>query len=84
MADEQSQERSRSAKPQDAAVDPQNAANQEQLQRDHDAMQRQADRVEASVPPEVRDRTVGEIVDEAERRADREGRTPDTGTSGRS
>lgn len=74
MADERSDDGTRSADPQQAAQDPQNAANQEQVRRDHDEMQRQADRVESSVPSDIRDRTVGEIVDEAERRADREGR----------
>jgi hypothetical protein len=56
--------------PEAAAQDPRNAATQERLRRDHDAMQEHAERVRASVPPEIRDRTVGEIVDEAERRAD--------------
>jgi hypothetical protein len=60
----------RHADPANAAVDPANAATQEQIRRDHDAMQAQAERVRNSVPPEVRDKTVGEIVDEAERRAD--------------
>jgi hypothetical protein len=55
-----------------AAQDPENAATQEQIRRDHDEMQAQAARVRASVPPEIRDHTVGEIVDAAERRADRE------------
>ena len=64
----------RRADPTDAATDQENARRQEQVQRDHDAMQRSAERVESSVPSEIRDRTVGEIVDDAERRADREGR----------
>ena len=60
----------RQADPTDAAQDPANAATQAQIRRDHDEMQAQAARVRASVPPEIRDRTVGEIVDDAERRAD--------------
>ena len=56
--------------PENAAVDPENAARQEQIRRDHDAMQRQAERVRNSVPAEIRDSTVGEIVDRAERRAE--------------
>ena len=61
----------RQPNPDAAAQDPENAATQERIRRDHDAMQAQAERVRASVPPEVRDRTVGEIVQDAERRADR-------------
>jgi hypothetical protein len=60
----------RQADPAAAAQDPENAATQERIRRDHDAMQAQAERVRASVPPEIRDRTVGEIVDDAERRAE--------------
>ena len=60
-----------------AAQDPENAATQEQIRRDHDEMQAQAARVRASVPPEIRDKTVGEIVDEAERRADADRRADD-------
>ena len=57
--------------PDAAAQDPENAATQARIRRDHDAMQAHAERVRQSVPPEVRDRTVGEIVDDAEQRADR-------------
>lgn len=77
MADDQNNSNSdntRRADPQNAATDQENARRQEQVHRDHDELQRTKDRVEASVPSEVRDRTVGEIVEDAERRADREGR----------
>lgn len=74
MADDRSTDGTRRPNPEDAARDPENAAAQEQVHRDHDELQRTADRVQASVPSEIRDRTVGEIVDDAERQADREGR----------
>jgi hypothetical protein len=55
-----------------AAQDPRNAARQDQLRRDHDAIVAHQQRVEASVPEEIKGKTVGEIVDEAEERADRD------------
>ena len=60
----------RPADPADAAQDPRNAEIQARIRRDHDALQAQAERVRASVPPEIRDRPVGEIVRDAERRAE--------------
>lgn len=62
----------RPPRPEDAAQDPQNAATQEQVRRDAEANRQQRERVESSVPAEVRDRTVGEIVRDADARADRE------------
>ena len=62
----------RTPRPEDAAQDPQNAATQEQVRRDAEANRQQRERVESSVPPEVRDRTVGEIVRDADRRADQD------------
>ena len=59
----------RAPQPDAASQDPKNAAIQEQVRRDSDANREQANRTQASVPPEVRDRTVGEIVDDAERRS---------------
>jgi len=53
------------------AQDPDAAARQEQVRRDAAEIRAEARRVEATTPPEVRDKTVGEIVDEANRRADR-------------
>ncbi len=58
--------------PNAAAQDPENARTQERIARDRDAMQEQARRVEATTPPEARDHTVGEIVRNAEQRADRD------------
>ena len=56
-------------------VDPENARVQEQIHRDAEAAREQARRLERSTPAEVKDHTVGEIVEEAERRAnqDRQG-----------
>lgn len=56
--------------PDGAAQDPHNAAVQARIRRDHDEMQRQAERVRQSVSPEIRDRTIGEIVAETNRRVD--------------
>ena len=53
------------------AQDPDAAARQEQVRRDAADIRAEARRVDATTPPEVRDKTVGEIVDEANRRADR-------------
>lgn len=61
----------RRAHPDDAAQDAQNADVQDQVRRDRDALEQQSRRVEGSVPQETRDRTVGEIVRDAERDADR-------------
>jgi hypothetical protein len=56
--------------PAGAEQDPANLDRQRQIERDRDALKAQADRVKATVPPEVRDRTVGEITAEANRRAE--------------
>lgn len=65
----------REARPENARQDPHNAAQQEQVHADTQAMRESARRVEATTPPEIRDRTVGEIVQDADRKADRDGRT---------
>jgi hypothetical protein len=59
----------RTPRPEDAATDPQNAARQEQIHRDGEAARREAARVRATTPAEVRDHTVGEIVENEERRS---------------
>lgn len=61
----------RQPRPEEAAQDPHNAAQQERVRRDTEANRAEAARVEASTPSDVRDRTVGEIVDDAGRNADR-------------
>ena len=61
----------RSPQPNAAAEDPGDAARQEQVRRDAAAVRAEARRVEASMPPDLRDKTVGEIVEEANRRAQR-------------
>lgn len=66
----------RRAEPTHAAQDPENVERQEQIRRDRDALAAQADRVEATTPPEVRDRTIGEIVDDAERQSQTDLRNP--------
>ena len=72
MADQKNVRREgevRAPQPEEARQDPQNVATQEQVHRDAQASREQSARVQASVPAEVRDRPVGEIVREAERRA---------------
>jgi len=69
---ERDSEAIRQPDPDAAAQDPRNAARQEQIRRDHDAIVAQQQRVEASIPEEIKGKTVGEIVDEAEQRADRD------------
>ena len=53
--------------PDAAAQDPENVARQRQVERDREALEDQSDRVEATAPDEVKDQTIGEIVDNAER-----------------
>ena len=60
----------RAPQPDAASQDPRNAAIQEQVRRDSEANREQASRTQASVPPAVRDRTVGEIVADANRRSE--------------
>ncbi len=57
----------RTPNPADAAQDPENVARQRQVERDREALEDQNDRVEATAPDEVKDQTIGEIVDNAER-----------------
>jgi hypothetical protein len=65
----------RRAQPEGTAQDPHAAEVQRQVHEDAEASRAAAARVEASTPAEVRDKTVGEIVDDAERRAERSGTT---------
>ena len=60
----------RPPEPESARQDPAAAARQEQVHRDHDAMQADARRVEASAPADARNKTIGQIVDDAERKGD--------------
>jgi hypothetical protein len=61
----------RRPQPDGVAQDPQNAATQAQVHEDAEAIRAEAARVRATTPGEIRDRTVGEIVNDAARRADR-------------
>lgn len=61
----------RRPQPEGVAQDPENAAAQRKVHEDADAIRDAAARVKASTPPEVRNRTVGQIADDAERRAER-------------
>jgi hypothetical protein len=61
----------RRPQPEGTAQDPDAAASQRKIHEDAEAIRAEAARVEASTPPEVRNRTVGQIADDAERRAER-------------
>jgi hypothetical protein len=61
----------RRPQPDGVAQDPENAATQARVHQDAEAIRAEAARVRATTPSEIRDRTVGEIVDDAERRAER-------------
>lgn len=73
MEDERDTAPVRLPDPTNAEQDASNANAQAQVRRDHDELQRAASRIDSSVPREVRERTVGEIVAEVKRRA-QEGR----------
>ena len=64
----------RASSPDDARQDPENLERQRQVERDRDALEAQADRVEATAPPEVHDKTIGEMTEEAERKAEEDKR----------
>ena len=66
---EQRDRDSRTPQPDAAATDPRAAARQERIHEDAEATRREAERVRASTPSQVRDRTVGEIVQEDKRRS---------------
>ncbi|HYD54982.1 MAG TPA: hypothetical protein VEA99_20265 [Gemmatimonadaceae bacterium] len=72
MTDRDQPDDIRRPQPEQAAQDGENAARQEQVHRDHDALVEQKRRVDASVPDEVKDRTIGETRREIERDADRD------------
>lgn len=71
MADQNQSGDLRRPQPEAAAQDPRNAAIQEQVHEDSQINRTEAERVRASTPAEISDKTVGEIADEAERRARR-------------
>lgn len=71
MADQDRTGRVRPPGPWEAAQDPHNVAQQEHVRRDTDANRAEATRVDASTPSDVRHRTVGEILGDAERNAGR-------------
>jgi hypothetical protein len=61
----------RRPQPEAAATDPRNAAIQERVREDSEANRQGAERVRATTPNEVTDRTVAEIAADAEARARR-------------
>lgn len=61
----------RHSQPDGVAQDPENAASQRKVHEDADAIRAEAARVQATTPAEVRNRTVGQIAEDAERRAER-------------
>ena len=63
MADQDRNDDVRKPEPEAAAQDAENASRQEQVRRDTEANRAQAARVEETTPDEIRNRTVGEIVE---------------------
>jgi hypothetical protein len=61
----------RRPQPDAAARDPHDAAVQRQLHADTEVNRQQADRLKATQPPEIDEKTVEEIAADAERRAKR-------------
>jgi hypothetical protein len=61
----------RKPQPEAAATDPRNAAIQEQVREDSEANRQGAERVRATTPSEVTEKTVAEIAADAEARARR-------------
>jgi hypothetical protein len=61
----------RRPQPEAAAQDPHNAAVQDQVRADSEAIRREEERLRASTPNEISEKTVGEIAEEAEQRARR-------------
>ena len=60
--------------PEAAARDPRNVAAQDQVKRDHAALEAQKRRVDASIPGDIRDRPVKDIVrdyEQQQRKTDR-------------
>ena len=69
--DERSSDGVRQPQPDAAAQDPRNAAVQQKVHEDSMRTRDEADRVRATTPSEVSEKTVAEIAEEAERRARR-------------
>ena len=61
----------RKPQPEAAATDPRNAAIQAQVREDSEVNRQGAERVRATTPSEVSEKTVGEIAADAEARARR-------------
>jgi hypothetical protein len=74
MADQEQPGTVRHPQPDAAAQDPNDAEVQRRVHADSERNREQADRVRASTPPEVRDKPVDQIVDEAAQRAERDAR----------
>jgi hypothetical protein len=71
MADQNQSGDVRRPQPEAAEQDPRNAAIQEQVREDGQASREAAERMRATTPAEIREKTVGEIAEEAEQRAKR-------------
>ena len=66
------QQAMRASSPENARQDPENLERQRQVERDRDALEAQSERVQASAPREAREQTIGEMTEEAERKAERD------------
>jgi hypothetical protein len=71
MANQDQSDSVRVPQPDAAAQDPHDAAVQRQIHADTEVNRQQAERLKATQPPEIDDKTVKQIAEDAEQRAKR-------------
>jgi hypothetical protein len=71
MANQDQSDSVRRPQPDAAAQDPHDAAVQQQIRADTEVNRQQAERLKATQPPEIDDKTVRQIAEDAEQRAKR-------------
>jgi hypothetical protein len=71
MANQDQSDSVRRPQPDAAASDPHDAAVQQQIHADTEVNRQQAERLKATQPPEIDDKTVEQIAEDAEQRAKR-------------
>jgi hypothetical protein len=71
MANQDQSDSVRRPQPDAAAQDPHDAAVQQQIHADTEVNRQQAERLKATQPPEIDNKTVAQIAEDAEQRAKR-------------
>lgn len=71
MANQDQSDSVRRPQPDAAAPDPHDAAVQQQIHADTEVNRQQAERLKATQPPDIDDKTVEQIAEDAEQRAKR-------------